>query len=305
MTSPLCRMLVLCMMLILASSANAASTAFSFGVIPREARAMPEDSALQEAIEESDAENLAFVVASGVKAADQDCTDDVYNRRKKLLQNSKHGLVLSLAGSDWSTCRNNNGRSAAAARLGRLRELFFDDEFSMGATRIPVVRQSTVVKFDDFVENARWEIGRVMFATVNLPSPNNHYLTAAGRNGEFEDRLVANRDWLNRVFLYATRDRLAGIVLFTDGNPLMRGAGKRDGYAETRREILKLARRFRGKVLIVHGQPQHKPGDPAIRWRGNVGEIGVTDRWLSISVHPGNANLFSAQRAGKLADEPR
>ena len=186
-----------------------------------------------------------------------------------------------------------------------MRELFFDDEFSMGATRIPLVRQSTVVKFDDFAENARWEMGRIMFATINLPSPNNHYVTAAGRNGEFEDRLVANRDWLNRVFLYARRDRLAGIVLFSDGNPLVPGAGKRDGYAETRGEILKLARKFRGKVLIVHGQPARNGGNPAIRWRANVGEIGVADRWLSISVQPGNANLFSAQRGGKSADELR
>lgn len=296
MTSSLCRMLVLCMMLTPASGAIADSTAFSFGVIPREITGTSEDSALREAIEGSGAENLAFVVANGVKAAEQDCSDSVYSRRKTLLQTSKHGLVLSLAGSDWATCRSSNGRSVAAARLARLRELFFDDEFSMGATRIPLIRQSTVVKFDDFVENARWEIGPVMFATINLPSPNNHYVTAAGRNGEFEDRLVANRDWLNRIFLYATRDRLAGIVLFSDGNPLARGAGKRDGYAETRREILKLAQKFRGRVLIVHGQPPSGSGDPAIRWRGKVGEIGVAGRWLSIAVAPGNANLFSAQR---------
>lgn len=296
MKSSLCRMLVLCMMLTPASGAVADSSNFSFGVIPRELTATQGDSALRKAIEESGEENLAFVVANGVKAAEQDCTDGVYSRRKALLQSSKHGLVLSLAGSDWSTCRGSNGRSVAAARLSRLRELFFDDEFSMGATRIPVIRQSTVVKFDDFVENARWEIGPIMFATINLPSPNNHYVTAAGRNGEFEDRLVANRDWLNRVFLYATRDRLAGIVLFSDGNPLVRGSGKRDGYAETRREILKLAQKFRGKVLIVHGQPPRAAGDPTIRWRGNVGEIGVAGRWLSISVQPGNVNLFSARR---------
>ena len=69
MKNSLCRILVLCIMLTSATCAVADSTAFSFGVIPRETHATPEDSALREAIEESGAANLAFVVANGVKAA--------------------------------------------------------------------------------------------------------------------------------------------------------------------------------------------------------------------------------------------
>ena len=32
----------------------------------------------------------------------------------------------------------------------------------------------------------------IVTSSLNAPAPNNHYLTAGGRNGEFEDRIIAN-----------------------------------------------------------------------------------------------------------------
>lgn len=292
-------------MLLPALPVAAANDEFSFGVIPLETRTTPNDDALRKAIAEADADNLAFVVVNGIKAADEACTDAAYQRRKSLLQTAKHGLIVSLAGTDWANCKSSNGKLAAAGRLNRLRELFFIDEFSLGATRLPLVRQSTSIKFRNFAENARWEIDKLMFATINLPSGNNHYVSAAGRNSEFEDRLVANRDWLNRIFLYADQDKMAAIVLFSDGNPLVRGGpGKRDGYAETRRIITRLAAKFSGKVLIVHGQPAKRSQPPAIRWQGNLGEVGVAERWLKLRAKPGNPNLFFVENNGDRQTMP-
>jgi hypothetical protein len=293
MRTSLCQILTLVAMLTSTSIAIASTDKFSFGVIPREIRATVDDSTLRDAIIESDADNLAFVVANGIKAANEPCTDAAYSRRKGLLHTAKHGLIVSLAGSDWADCKSETGRSIATARLSRLRELFFVDEFSIGATRLPLIRQSATVKFHSFVENARWGVGNVMFATINLPGGNNHYVSAAGRNSEFEDRLVANRDWLNRIFLHATHDEMAAVVLFSDGNPLTRGrSGKRDGYIETRREILAIAAKFPGKVLIVHGQPSKRSRTHDIRWRKNIGEVGVAGRRLKIAVRPHEPALF-------------
>jgi hypothetical protein len=275
---------------------------FSFGVIANVLKGRGDDPALREAIEMTDADSLAFVVANGVKAGNEPCTDAVYKRRKALLEESKNGLIVSLTASDWAECRNAGGKSSAVIKLNFLRDLFFADEFSAGATKIPLVRQSTIAKFRDFSENARWEVGDIMFATLNLPRNNNHYVIDAGRNSEFEDRLVANRDWIHRIFSYATRRRLDGIVLFSDGNPLappVSKAVKRDGYMETRKLIQSLSEKFAGRVLLIHGQAagQSAQGPGAIRWQGNLGELSVTSGWIKLTVGQSGSEVFTVDAA--------
>lgn len=281
----------------LALAQEAARMPFSFGVLASAGFSVQDEGALREAIQMGDMLNFAFVVAQGIKHPASPCNDVIYQRRKALLDTSKHGLIVSLGAADWSTCEGSSV-TAAVAKLTLVRELFFVDEFSLGATRLPLVRQSTDAKFINFSENARWEVGSVMFATVNLPSNNNHYVLAAGRNGEFEDRLVANREWLKRVFSYATLKKLDGVVLFSEANPLaQRTDVRRDGYAEMRRQLSTLAGRFKGKVLIIHAQP----GAPTqqIVWRGNLGEVGVARGWLRMKVEPGTAALFVPGGTGR------
>lgn len=292
---------VLCAALALASPDIATAAGFSFGVFSRTSDPNFDDSMLRAIIEETDADNLAFVVANGIKANDEPCTDTIYQRRKSLLADAKHGLVVSLAASDWAKCRSENGKSAAIAKLNRVRDLFFDDDFSLGGTRIPVTRQSTAAKFRTVVENARWEIGKVMFATVNLPSKNNHYVYDAGRNSEFEDRLVANREWLNRIFTFASRKKAAGIVLFCDGNPLsakLPPAERRDGFTEIRKQILAQASRFPGRVLIIHGQANASSDAPRIAWRGNLGELAAGSEWTKVTIDNRSPELFASENRG-------
>jgi len=295
---------LLCMVLAHAQSAFGEVSEFSFGVISHPIKPYGNESALRNAIEESDADNLAFVVANGIKSVDEPCTDKIYNRRKTLLHSAKNGLILSLAGSDWAECRNENGRSAAIGKLGRLRDLFYADEFSIGASKIPVTRQSTMAKFRGFVENARWEIGDVMFATLNVPANNNHYVSDAGRNSEFEDRLVANRDWLNRLFNVAARNKADGIVIFSDSNPLAEprsAPSLRDGYAETRKQLSTLASKFPGKVLVVFSESDKPSGTYGINWRGNLGELDAGSGWIKVTVTQSQPELFSIENVATQA----
>lgn len=302
------RILALYGALALAPHATAATGKFSFGVIAHPLNAADAESVLHTAIEETDADNLAFVVANGIKAADEPCTDAAYGRRKALLDNAKNGLIVSLAASDWAACKEEDGKSAAIGRLSRLRELFFPDQFSFGASRIPIVRQSAAARFRTYVENARWEIGDTVFATIDLPANNNHYLFEAGRNSEFEDRLVANRSWLHQIFTYAKYRKLRGIVLFSDGNPVSppnRAHGKRDGFAETRRLIVASAARFTGKVLVVHGG-EMAVHDAGIDWHGKLGELGIGPGWTKVAVDPGLPSLFAVENepSGKRGHQP-
>jgi hypothetical protein len=287
--------LFICVVLAYASPAFSQPSEFSFGVIAHAFKSASDESVLRDAIVQTDADNLAFVVANGIKSNAEPCDDQVYNDRKSLLNEAKNGLILSLAASDWADCKRENGRSAAMERLNRLRDVFFTGEFSFGGSKIPMVRQSTARKFRSYGENARWEFGDIMFATINLPANNNHYLAAAGRNSEFEDRLIANRDWLQRIFAVATRKKLDGIVLFCDGDPLSEPSSaslfnlnrNRDGFSETRRQITTLAAGFHGKVLIVHGQTKSRPlPQNSIAWRDNLGDLEVASGWVKFTVNP-------------------
>ncbi|MFI4940492.1 MAG: hypothetical protein ACHP7O_09170 [Burkholderiales bacterium] len=307
--------------IVVSAPASARPVDFSFGAIGQAINIPNEDSTLEQAITESDAGNLAFIVANGFKRADEPCTDELYRHRLNLLESAKNGLIVSLAAGDWSECKDTSGRSTAVERLSRLRELFFADEFSLGASKIPVMRQSSAPKFRSYLENARWEIDNILFATINLPSDNNHYRMEAGRNSEFEDRLIANRNWLQRTFSIATSKKMAGIVLFCDANPFLKPAprhlfdssGKRDGFAEIRQQLGMLANKFPGKVLIVHnqsGSSRAHSGD--IAWHGNLGDLELGADWIKLSVKVGNKvgnkvgspAMFTASRGSLDARAP-
>lgn len=296
----------------LMASAGAASAAgvgngYAFGVIGHSFSAGGDEAVLKRAIAEANQEKPAFVVATGIKAATEPCSDRLYAQRKAILDESEPPLIVSLAGSDWTDCLNSAGRSGAIERLNRLREVFFTDGQSLGARHVAVTRLSATAKFRSYAEYAHWQVGSVLFATINLPAPNNHYRPEAGRNSEYEDRLVANRAWLHRLFTLAEQQRLDGLVLFSDGDvglqkeegfSLLSGfSSRQDGFAEARKQLKALAAKFKGKVLLVdaHGKPDTAA---AIAWHDNVGHLSLPAQAAEVRVNPGAAVLFTLKDAG-------
>lgn len=288
---------------------------FVFGVIGHPLQHGRDEAVLKHAISDASQSYPAFVVATGIKAANEPCSDKLYAQRRALLNESSGPMVVSLAGSDWSACLNSAGRSNAIERLNRLREVFYADGESLGIRRIQVTRLSSTAKFRSYAENAHWEVNKVLFATINLPANNNHYRPEAGRNSEYEDRLVANRAWLHRLFALAERQKMHGLVLFSDGDPgvtaeegfslLPSFQTKQDGFAEVRKQIRTLAEKYKGKVLLVDAQSaqtgaQH--AEPAIQWRGNVGHVNMAADWAEVRVTPGAAALFTIKGGSASSD---
>lgn len=288
---------------------------FVFGVIGHPLQHGRDEAVLKRAIADASQSYPAFVVATGIKAATEPCSDKLYAQRRALLNESSGPMVVSLAGSDWSACLNSAGRSNAIERLNRLREVFYADGESLGIRRIQVTRLSSTAKFRSYAENAHWEVNKVLFATINLPANNNHYRPEAGRNSEYEDRLVANRAWLHRLFALAERQKMQGLVLFSDGDPgvtaeegfslLPSFQTKQDGFAEVRKQIRAMAEKYKGKVLLIDAQAaqagaQH--ADPAIQWRGNVGHVNMAADWAEVRVTPGAAALFTIKGGSAGSD---
>ncbi|KQQ33849.1 hypothetical protein ASF61_09610 [Duganella sp. Leaf126] len=290
----------------LPARSDLAAGSFRFGVIGHSFKTGADETVLKRAIAGATQGRPAFVVATGVKAESEPCSDKLYASRYALLDASSVPMVVSLAGSDWSACLNSAGRSNAIDRLNRLRELFYRDSETLGAKRLPVTRLSGSAKFRSYAENAHWQVGKVLFATINLPANNNHYRAEAGRNSEYEDRLVANRAWLHRLFTLAVRQKMEGLVLFSDGDVgletepgfslLPRFETKRDGFAEPRKQIKTLAAKFRGKVLLVDTQiVEAAAKEPSIHWQDNVGHLNLAADWTEVRVAPASATLFAVR----------
>lgn len=268
------------------------NTSFYFAVIDQPA--LSNDIRLQAEIDRIRPQTLAFVVTNGVRAEDEPCTDSLYRERKNLFEESDKSLFLSLAGSDWIGCKSEDEADIRIERLQRLREILFEADHSFGMVSTPLTRQSSSARYADFPENTYWEYGNILFVTLHLPASNNHYLNAAGRNNEFEERLMANLYWLKRVFMLAERNSHSAIVIFCDGNPFSEekklAPASRDGFQEIRQLINKLAGDFPGKVLLVHGEAIEKNHD--IQWKSNLGIVGAGSKWLDIGVFPDTKNLF-------------
>jgi hypothetical protein len=251
------------------------------------------------------------MLVTGIKGTKEACSDKLYQQRRELVGEARRPAVVIPAASDWTDCRNSAGRSNAIERLNRLRELFYAEPESLGARKLPLTRQSGSPRFRSYAENAHWSVGKVLYATVNLPANNNHYVLEAGRNSEYEDRMVANRFWLNRLFAIAKRDKLEAIVLFSEGDLkaltqptglralLRRAVPDNDGFAETRRQVLALAQKFPGKVLLVDSAPLAKGKKPAIEWRGNLGHLSVGLDEIEVEVDPAGKGLFRVDEPEK------
>ena len=272
---------------------------FNFAVIDQPAQGQYFN--LRENIAQLNARSFAFAVVNGIRAKDEPCSDTLYQEKKNLLATANSPLFLSLAGSDWIGCYNGEGQDIRMERLLRLREILSETDASFGTTSLPLIRQSHNTRYADYPENTCWRHGPVLFATLNLPAENNHYLNAAGRNNEFEERLIANRYWLKRLFTLAGRRHLEGIVLLTDGNPFKTPSSEEaaccDGFREIRLMLVKLAGSFPGKILLIHSDTPQT--GQTIRWENNLGIVAAGPAWLEITVNPDNRDLFTVNKTTK------
>lgn len=276
-----------------------------FGVIGHTFAGGGPETLLEKALANTRKSSLAFVVATGIKGAAEPCTDALYIRRRDIFEEARRPVIVVPAASDWSDCKNAAGRLVSVERLNRLREVLYEEPSALGTKPLMLARMSANAKFRSYAENAYWIVGDVLYATVNIPSNNNHYRAEAGRNSEHEDRAVANRYWLNRLFSQARRKRMSGVVLFSEGNVdilqeepgLLARLGRsspagQDGYAAVRRLISALSKKFEGKVLLIDTAKVPNGTEPAIAWRQNVGHISVGSRVMHVEVTPRAEPMF-------------
>ncbi len=309
----------------------AAPSSFTFAIIGNVPERADEEGPARTLLDAIDAEHPAFVVHLGnLKGRDESCADTLLEARHDLLNSLSAPLIYIPGDHDWSDCqRPAAGRFDPIERLLRLRELFYPDDNTLGQRAMTIMRQSDQVKFRSYRENTRWETDGVLFVTLNVPGDNNNYKTAGGRNGEYEDRLEANRQWLARAFAVARQRKAPGVVIMMQADPLFEDGWERrrapnlldgllrrrphDGYLALKRQLRTLTRDYDGAVLLIHGASQtfllDRPlkdedgrPDPHVMRARTYGSPTL-DQWLEVSVTPGRTPLFHV-RGRRISSEP-
>jgi hypothetical protein len=245
-------------------------SSFRIGLIGDTGYSAHDDGNLLRVRASANRSGLAFVVHDGdILKGDTPCSD----KRLRYVKSVFDGfwtLVYTPGDNEWQDCPNGRPR----AWLDDIRRTFFSTGNSLGVHPIGQWRQPGTP------ENARWEWGGVLFATLDVPGPNGGG-PAYGADGQ----------WLEAAFDRAEAMKAAGVMIIIQDDPT-------DGSsASLIAQLKRRAARFRRPVVLVHGDTHvHRLDHP---WKDvpNLTRLetfpGFTPEWVKATVTPSSPGVFS------------
>ncbi len=257
-------------------------------------------------IAELNAAKLEFVVHDGdIKAGATPCTDDCFEAVRVQFQTIRHPLVFIFGDNEWSDCgKVKTNAFDPLERLQKLRDMFAQGDRSLGQHTMPLERQGADPKFAAFRENVRWRRGGVVFAGLNVPGDDNHFVSE-----EFKLRNAANIAWMKDAFALATRENARAVMLVMQANPNYDEAATnrvRKGFNEMLRVLEQETIAFGKPVVLVHGDSHYfRIDQPMIGAKSKrrvenflrVETFGNPDvHWLRVIVHPADPHVFRFER---------
>lgn len=209
--------------------------------------------------------HVDFIAHVGdIKHGSVRCDDALFEDRYQLFDQVLAPFILVPGDNEWTDChRLSNGSYDPLERLDKLRHLFWSNSQSLGQKRLTLERQP-----GDYPENSRFQLGPVLFVTLNLPGSNNNHGQTDRPNSEFLARNPMVIEWLKENFALAKRRKLPGIVLLFQANPdfkhFTQGIGHL-GYREFIDVLRQESETFPGKVVVVHGDTHISRIDQPLR----------------------------------------
>jgi hypothetical protein len=241
-TNPLDLLGAFVLTLALCAAANAAQ--FSFAALGDTPYNREEEPQFVTMMAEMNHQRLAFALHVGdFKDSLTACSDELFKQRREWFGLSHHPFFYTPGDNEWTDCgRTAWGRRAPLERLAKLRELFFSQDASMGQRSLKAERQTA----RGYPEHMRWMVEDVLFATLNVPGPDNHRKDMPEEAGR---RTPALLQWMHEAFRIAGDRKLPALVLAMQGN-LWTGSR---GYSDILAALAEEAQRYPGEVLVIHG----------------------------------------------------
>jgi hypothetical protein len=267
-------------------------------------------------------QRLAFTVHNGdIKAGGSRCDNPVYAQFEVFLNSLRAPAMYTPGDNEWTDCdRPTAGAYDSEERLQYIRANLFDRPASHGQRRMRLEVQAS-----PYIENRRWRIGNVVYATLHVVGSDNNLGDVAPDPVEWAARDEATNEWLRETFDEAQRKRAAGVMLVIQANPgfdlsdptraplrdprtLLRPDGQPDGFTNFMRVMREETVAFRRPVVLVHGDSHYfridmplldeqghrienftrleTPGDNAQNGNNDV-------HWVKVTVDPDSREVFA------------
>jgi hypothetical protein len=286
-------------------------------------------------VADMNAHHLKFSVHDGdLKAGSGSlCDDNLYYQTIATLNALEAPAMFTPGDNDWTDCdRPANGGYNSRERLDRERVLLFSTPWSFGQRRLLQQVQTDPLCLGvsgavPCVENRRWTVGRVTYATLNVQGSCNNLCDTAPDPAEFAARNAADIQWLRETFRLARERGSVAVMLISQANPgwdlsdgtraplrdpktLAETDGAPDGFKDFLLALREEVIAFRKPVAYVHGDSHyHRVDKPFLDAQGrrleNFTRVetfgdnapnGNNDvNWLKVRVDPRSREVFAYQ----------
>ena len=285
-----------CAMLSSCAATSPSKGAFVFGVMGDAPYNDREEVPYAEMLTVMAGEPLAFIVHVGDTKAGSSgkCSDAFYEMRRAQFDRVPHPILYTPGDNEWTDChRAGAGGYDPIERLGKVRQVYFGDEWSLGSERIKTEVQP------DFPENRAWAYGGLRFVTLDFPGKSNNMGHDPRNDAEARARTEANRRWLDRAIEASAGDDVRALVIATQANPWVAKPGVYDAFI---RQVADAALKLRKPVLFVHGDTHMYRVDapfsdangqpiPRLTRLETYGSPFVG--WVRVTVDPDKPDLFT------------
>jgi hypothetical protein len=261
------------------------------------------------------------------------CSDALYIQGLNYFSSLKAPVIFTPGDNDWTDCdRPSNGGFSSLERLDHERKLFFSTPNTLGQHRFRQEVQSTPSCLSvngpaPCVENRRWNLGGVTYATINIQGSCNNLCDTNPDPAEYAARNAADIQWMNDTFAEATARNSAAIMFITQADPgwdltdgtraplrnpqtLVETDGQPDGFHDFLSALRDQVIAFRKPVAYVHGDSHYFRVDkPFLDARGrrlenftrvetfgdNQGNGNNDVHWLKVVIDSSTRDVFTYQ----------
>jgi hypothetical protein len=259
------------------------------------------------------------------------CSDALYLQALGYFNALRAPAMFTTGDNDWTDCdRPSNGGFSSLERLDHERKVFFGTPYSLGMRTIRQEVQQAPPCLGVFgptpcVENRRWSLGGVTYATLNIQGSCNNLCDTAPDPTEWAARNQADIAWIRETFEVAVSRRSAAVMFFSQADPgfdltdgtraptrdpktLLETDGQPDGFRDLLLALRDEVVAFRRPVAWVHGDSHYfridKPfldsqgrrleNFTRVETFGDHQENGNNDvNWLKVVVDPRDREVFT------------